>query len=84
MLAESHDILREFYRQALTGAGLQVVATVSSARSAHQAVLDHKPDIVIVDSLLPDGPGLELCRSLRLAAPDVILASTRWRTGLPS
>jgi DNA-binding NarL/FixJ family response regulator len=73
VLFESHDVLREFYRQALTAAGNQVVAAVPSARSAHQAILEHRPDIAVIDSLLPDGPGLELCRSLRLAAPEVVL-----------
>jgi DNA-binding NarL/FixJ family response regulator len=73
VLVESNDILRDFYGQALIAAGIQVVAAVPSARSAHQAVLEHRPDLAVIDSLLPDGPGLELCRSLRLAAPEVVL-----------
>jgi len=56
------------YREALA-AGLRregfAVEVVGDSRSAVEAFFLEPPDIVLLDSMLPDGPGIEVCRRLR-------------------
>ena len=39
--------------------------TASSAHDAHVAIIDNKPDLVLLDWMLPGGSGIELARRLR-------------------
>ena len=60
----------------LRGAGYQVdtAQTVETALAAARAI---KPDAVVLDLLLPDGRGTDVCRELRTwtAAPIVVLSA---------
>jgi DNA-binding response OmpR family regulator len=73
VLVEDHPVLRRRFSGQLAEAGLRVVAAVGSLRAGHDAVLTHRPDVVVVASGLPDGRGVDLCRVLRHALPQVIL-----------
>lgn len=73
VLVEDHPVLRRRFAGQLADAGLHVVAAVGSLRAGHEAVLAHRPDVAVVDSGLPDGRGVELCREVRDALPQVIL-----------
>ena len=58
--------------------GLRVVATVGDAASAVRAVLEHAPDIALLDVTMP-GDGLSATREIATAAPGtrvVILTSS--------
>ena len=63
-------------RRALTvilrGAGYGVLAT-STGREAINCAADQHPQAVILEVLLPDIPGIEVCRQLRRAARMAIL-----------
>src|SRR5215467_5818634 len=48
----------------LSQAGFQV-STALSGRLALESVQEHPPDLIILDVMLPDIDGLEVCRSLR-------------------
>ena len=48
----------------LSQAGFQVTTAVSG-RLALDSVQKHPPDLIILDVMLPDIDGLEVCRSLR-------------------
>ena len=48
----------------LTQAGHKVFLT-STAEAGLRAVRDHKPDVVLLDLMLPDMPGTEVCRRLK-------------------
>jgi len=48
----------------LSEAGYQVTAA-ASGRTALESVQKHPPDLIILDVMLPDIDGLEVCRSLR-------------------
>lgn len=58
--AETLDLLR----RSLEDAG-DLVTTVTDVASALRAVSQSRFDIAIVDVMLPDGDGIELCRELR-------------------
>ena len=64
LLVEDDAELLEYNRAYLERAGYQVTAVESAA--AARAVLDREtPDLLVLDILLPDGSGLELCRDFR-------------------
>ncbi|MEK5057182.1 response regulator transcription factor [Paenibacillus shunpengii] len=49
------------------------VTTVSTGQAAIQAVYELQPDLIILDILLPDMDGLEICRQIRDHTPAPIL-----------
>src|SRR5690348_6730401 len=42
-----------------------VVETASDIRSAARALTDVRPDVLVLDVVLPDGSGFDLCRRIR-------------------
>ncbi|MCC9311015.1 response regulator transcription factor [Kitasatospora sp. RB6PN24] len=67
VVEDDADIAAELL-QALTGHGYRaVVAASGSAALTH--VLDHRPDLVLLDLGLPDIDGVALCRRLRTLLP---------------
>ena len=60
----------------LRDAGFEVVATASAADALDAAALK-PPDAAIIDLLLPDGTGVDVCRTLRewTDAPIVVLSA---------
>ena len=73
VLVEDHAVLAELLTDLLTDAGIQVLATAATQWAGHHAVTTHRPHLAVIDNELPDGSGIELCRSLRVDAPDVTL-----------
>ena len=52
----------------LTQAGFEV-ATAETGRNALESVQEHPPDLIILDLMLPDVDGMEVCRILRKREP---------------
>ena len=53
----------------LRGAGYEV-ATAATAEQALSTAAMRSPDAVILDLVLPDGSGIDVCREIRSALPD--------------
>lgn len=64
LLVEDIPVTREFLRRLLTDAGYRVTA-VGTATEAFAELSMELPDLVVLDLLLPDFNGLEVCRHLR-------------------
>lgn len=64
LIVEDDADIRAANRDLLELAGYRVV-TASTLASGRDAVERNHPDLVILDVLLPDGSGLDLCRDLR-------------------
>ncbi len=64
LVIEDDENMRHGLRDNLEMEGYHVVAA-GSAREARDAVAAHKPDLIIMDVMLPDGDGISLCRQLR-------------------
>lgn len=69
VLVEDHEVVRRELRAMLELAGLRVVAAVGTAEDGRRAVQALQPHVAVVDTALPDGSGIELCRDLRTVAP---------------
>jgi DNA-binding NarL/FixJ family response regulator len=68
-LADDHpSVLVAFGR--LLRPSCDVVASVSDGRAAIAAVCALRPDILVVDLMMPDVDGLEVCRQVKEAAPE--------------
>ncbi len=72
LLVDDHEIVRQGLRTLLERReGLQVVGEGGTAADAVREALRLRPDVVVMDVRLPDGSGVEACRELRAAAPEV-------------
>lgn len=72
-LVENDEQVRKQLRELLTGAGFDVVAAVGTRIEGEEAITDHRPDVAVIDNCLPDGSGIELCRTLTRATLHVEL-----------
>ena len=71
LICDDHEIVREGLRGLLTRqAGMSVVAEAGTVAEAIDAAARSTPDVVIMDVRLPDGSGVEACRSIREARPE--------------
>jgi CheY-like chemotaxis protein len=65
LLVEDDPLLRDAFRLLLEDAGYRV-SEAGSASAALAAVSSAPPSLVLLDLGLPDRPGLDVCRALRL------------------
>jgi two-component system, OmpR family, phosphate regulon response regulator PhoB len=64
LVVEDESALVEILRYNLEKEGFDVVAA-ADGEAALEAIADHKPDLLILDWMLPHVSGLEICRQLR-------------------
>ncbi|WP_429842249.1 response regulator [Brevibacillus sp. FIR094] len=64
LLVEDDESIRELVRLYLQASGFQV-REAEDTRQAQAVMLIEQPDMVLLDILLPDGSGLELCQIWR-------------------
>jgi DNA-binding NarL/FixJ family response regulator len=69
-LVDDHDIVRKGVRALLESSGdIEIVGEASSLADARRLVPGLGPRVAIMDTDLPDGSGIDLCRELRNLAP---------------
>jgi two-component system nitrate/nitrite response regulator NarL len=79
VLCDDHRLLLEAFATALRGYGHDVVAAVTAPEDGYQAVLEHKPDVCVLDLCFPAGSGLEAAKRITSANPacKVLILSAR-------
>lgn len=71
-LLDDHEIVRRGVAEVLNGeADLHVVGQHGSAVGALAALQACTPDVAVLDVRLGDGSGIEVCREIRAAHPDI-------------
>jgi DNA-binding response OmpR family regulator len=64
LVVEDQASFREFLQVTLTKLGLEVI-TALTGKIAIMRAKEHAPDLVLLDVMLPDTDGYEVCRMLR-------------------
>lgn len=70
MLVEDHALVRDAIRRTLDVPGIRVVAEAASAEEALAIVMDHRPDVILLDIDLPGMSGVHLVRELSPRLPE--------------
>jgi len=71
LLVDDHQVLRIGLRTLFTEAGgFQVVGEAATMAGAVTEALKLRPQVVLMDVRLPDGSGIEACRTIRTTRPD--------------
>jgi CheY-like chemotaxis protein len=79
LIVDDHPSFRRFARMLLESAGYVVVGDAEDGASAIDAVGTLRPDVVLLDVLLPDMSGFDVAKALaeRPERPLVVLTSSR-------
>jgi two-component system, NarL family, response regulator DevR len=65
-LLDDHEVVRQGLRALLESAGdIEVVGESGSAQDAASRIPALRPDVAVLDARLPDGSGIEVCRTIR-------------------
>jgi two-component system response regulator DevR len=71
-LLDDHEVVRRGLRELFDAeTDLSVVGEAASAEEALARVPSTRPDVAVLDVRLPDGDGVEVCRDLRSALPEL-------------
>ncbi|KQO36572.1 response regulator transcription factor [Aeromicrobium sp. Leaf245] len=71
-LLDDHEIVRRGIRDLLEAQdGLSVVGEAGTVGEALELIPTLLPDVAVLDARLPDGSGIEVCRDVRAAHPEV-------------
>ena len=83
LVVEPSKIVRRGIRAELSANGAIVVAEVATGAEAVAAAAQHHPDVVLLDSRLPDRPGPEVCEAIleRHPATAIIVLATQGDAG---
>jgi DNA-binding NarL/FixJ family response regulator len=79
LIVDDHPSFRRFARKLLEAAGYVVVGDAEDGASGITAVRDLRPDVVLLDVLLPDTTGFAVAKELATLPerPLVVLTSSR-------
>lgn len=70
-ILSGHKLIRQGLRDLLEHNGFDIAGESGSAAEAIRLVPALEPDLALLDDRVPDGTGIEVCRALRSATPDV-------------
>jgi DNA-binding NarL/FixJ family response regulator len=79
LIVDDNQAFRAFARRLLEGEGLAVVGEAADGETALHLAKELRPDIVLLDVVLPDLDGFSVCAALtsRLPSPAVVMTSSR-------
>lgn len=71
-LVDDHELVRHGIAVLIEKeADMTVVGEAGTARGARQRISATMPDVAVIDVRLPDGSGIDVCRDVRSAHPEV-------------
>jgi two-component system, NarL family, response regulator LiaR len=73
IIADDDPFARRVVKGALQAAGLTVVAEAKNGRDAVQLVLHYRPDVVVMDVVMPELDGILATRQILKANPDQLV-----------
>jgi DNA-binding NarL/FixJ family response regulator len=73
VIADDHAATRFGIRTVLEAHGMVVCAEADSPPATVAAVLEHQPDVVLIDVLMPPGDGIDAAEQIHTQAPDTVI-----------
>ncbi len=70
LLIDDNDITREVLRVVLRGQGYQIVGEAGDGDQGLQMALEQKPDLILLDVMMPQVSGLDILPRIREQLPD--------------
>src|SRR3954463_1682473 len=71
-LLDDHEVVRQGLRALLeSGGDIEVVGESGLASEAAARIPALRPDVAVLDARLPDGSGIEVCRTVRAIDPKI-------------
>ncbi len=71
-LLDDHEVVRQGLRALLESAGdIEVIGESGTAEEAAARIPALRPDVAVLDGRLPDGSGIEVCRTVRAVDPSI-------------
>ena len=71
-LLDDHEVVRQGLRALLESTGeIEVVGEAGTAADAAGRIPALRPDVAVLDARLPDGSGIEVCRTVRAVDPSI-------------
>jgi len=71
-LLDDHEIVRRGLKELLENEGdIEVVGESGLAQEAARRIPALRPDVAVLDGRLPDGSGIDVCREIRSAHPEI-------------
>ena len=76
LIADDAGFIRQIIRDAYVEAGHEIVAESSNGPDTILYALEQKPDLAIIDIVLPELNGLEAMTEIKQQCPEIILVAT--------
>src|SRR3712207_2916912 len=71
-LLDDHEVVRRGLKDLFDSEeGFEVVGETGSAKEAEAIIPALRPDVAVLDGRLPDGSGVDVCRSIRSVDPSI-------------
>jgi two-component system, NarL family, response regulator DevR len=71
-LLDDHEVVRRGLKDLFDSEeGFEVVGESGSAKDAEKRIPALRPDVAVLDGRLPDGSGVDVCRSIRSVDPSI-------------
>ena len=73
LIVDDSEITRETLRVILRSEEYNVIGEATDGDAAHEMAIRLRPDIILLDMLMPKVSGLEALRSIKLVMPDILI-----------
>ncbi len=73
LIADDHPLFRMGLRYALAAQGFEVVAEAADGKEALELCRLHRPQAVLMDVKMPNLDGIEACKRLKAAFPEILV-----------
>src|SRR5690349_14801167 len=73
VLADDDPLVRTVLRQTLQAGGLAVIGEATTGREAIELATHYRPDVLLIDLVMPEGGALEVAGAVRAASPETAI-----------
>jgi DNA-binding NarL/FixJ family response regulator len=72
-IVDDHAAVRAWLTKKLEALGIEVCGSSETLADGVRMITSQRPHLAVIDNRLPDGRGIDLCRQISAAEPDVTL-----------